>query len=391
MNELLQRFGTSGGDVLWGVAPWRLGLAVLIIFVGFASRRVIQAVFARLAHKAHDSNVKWDDEATRLLAKPLAIVVQILLWMVAATLMLLPTSPFNTRLLIAQGLEAALMFAVIWVFFRVVDVLASVVERLAEKTQTRIDDQAVPLLRKTLKVFLAVLGFVFIIQNLGFSVLSVLTGLGIGGLALALAAQDSVANFFGSLVLFTDAPFQVEDYVEVNGVCGTVEEVGFRTTRIRKDDSSIVCVPNQTFTSSFITNLSERQGRVISFAFRIAPPDEPGRLHAFLTSIRAALAENDQIRPESIEAYMTGFEESALAVSIRALTKYNGWTEFLKTREEAFFDVLSFLHQHDLRIAVAHEVVLMQPGVNGHGLVASEPQRFADQNGAEPPSPDNLA
>lgn len=377
MNELIDRFGASGSEVLWGIAPWRPAVALLIIFAGFASRRMIQAVFSRLGRKAHASKVKWDDEATRLLAKPLAIVVQILLWRVAATVLLLPTEPVDTRAFVAQGLDAALMIGAIWVCFRVVDVLASVVERLSEKTKTRIDDQAVPLLRKTLKVFLAVLGFIFIIQNLGFSVLSVLTGLGIGGLALALAAQDSVANFFGSLVLFTDAPFQVEDYVEVDGVLGTVEEVGFRTTRIRQDDSTVVCVPNKTFTGSFITNLSERKGRVILFAFRIVPPGDPGVLNAFLNDIRTTLAENDQIRPDSIEAFMTGFEESALAVSIRALTKYNGWTEFLKTREEAFFDVLSFLRKHNLRIAGAHEVVLTQPTLNGHEERLADRERFA--------------
>ncbi|NNF58220.1 MAG: mechanosensitive ion channel, partial [Rhodothermaceae bacterium] len=253
MSEFLDSLNFLDGAMLWGIAPWRVVAALMIIFVGFASRKLIQALFSFLGRKAGSTKVQWDDEATRLLAKPLAVVIQLLLWRVAAALLLLPTEPFDTRLAVAQGLEAALMVALVWVFFRIIDVLASVATRFTHSTKTRIDDQAVPLLRKTFKVFIGLLGFVFIVSNLGFNVLSVLAGLGIGGLALALAAQDSVANFFGSVVLFTDAPFQVEDYVEVGGVSGTVEEVGFRTTRIRQDDSSIVCVPNQTFTGSFIT------------------------------------------------------------------------------------------------------------------------------------------
>ncbi len=366
MNDFFQQLDIIGGEVLWGVASWRLGAALVIIFFGFASRKIIGAIFTRLGRKASGTKVQWDDEATRLLAKPLAVVAQILLWRVAAAIMLLPIEPVNTREIVAKGLEGALMVGVVWVLFRVVDVLASVANRLAEGTETRIDDQAVPLLRKTLKVFLGVLGGIFVIQNLGFSVLSVITGLGIGGLALALAAQDSVSNFFGSLVLFTDAPFQVQDYVEVNGVSGTVEEVGFRTTRIRQDDSSIVCVPNQTFTGSFITNYSERQGRVIHFTFRVAPPDSPGRLHSFLNDVRSGLSEHKQVRADSVEVFMTGFEDLGLSVSIRAITKYNGWTEFLETREESLFIVLSRLHEHSLQMVGSHDVIVMQPSSNGN-------------------------
>ncbi len=365
MNDLFQQFGAMGGDVLWGVAGWRLGVAFLIIFVGFASRKVIGTLFGIFGRRAKGTQVKWDDEATRLLAKPLAVIVQILLWKVAAIILLLPIEPVNTRLIVAQGLDIALMIGVIWVFFRVVDVLASVAERMADTTQTRIDDQAVPLLRKTLKVFLAVLGGIFVVQNMGFSVLSVVTGLGIGGLALALAAQDSVANFFGSLILFTDAPFQVEDYVEVNGVSGTVEEVGFRTTRIRQDDSSIVCVPNQTFTGSFITNLSERKGRLIAFDLGISLPATATDLKRFVEDVQTAFAALVNVRESSVEVHLSDFKESHVVVRARAFTVSTKWNLFLETRQDLMFGCLELLESAGLSLVHPPNRLVLDTSGNG--------------------------
>lgn len=359
MQDFLNELNLLDGNLLWGVEPWRVVASIGLIFVGFASRKFIQIVFKAIGKRTKSTRIKWDDEVAELLPKPLALVLQVFIWRIAAVILRLPTEPVDTRTLVNQGLDVALMIGVVWVFFRVVDVLARVADRFSDTTETRIDDQAVPLLRKTLKVFLAVLGGVFIIQNLGYSVLSVITGLGIGGLALALAAQDSVANFFGSVVLFTDAPFQVDDYVEVGGVSGTVEEVGFRTTRIRQDDSSLVSVPNQTFTATNIVNYSERKGRVVSFEFAVFPPEDPGQLNSLLQALRDAFANHEQIRADSAEVFLTGIKESSLKVSARAMTKYNGWTLFLQTREEMLFALLTALSDHGMQMANSAETIVV--------------------------------
>ena len=359
MQDFLDQLNLLEGDLLWGIEPWRVVAALGLIFIGFASRKFIQVVFTAVGRRTKSTRIKWDDEIAELLPKPLALVIQVFIWRVAAFILRFPTEPVDTRTLINQGLDVALMVGVVWVLFRIVDVLARVADRFSETTDTRIDDQAVPLLRKTFKVFLALLGGIFIIQNLGYSVLSVITGLGIGGLALALAAQDSVANFFGSVVLFTDSPFQVDDYVEVGGVVGTVEEVGFRTTRIRQDDSSLVSVPNQTFTATNIVNYSERQGRVIAFDFAVFPPEDPGQLNSLLNALRAAFTAHNQIWDNSVEVFLTGIKESALNVSARCMTKYNGWTQFLKAREELLFALLSALSDHGIQMASSADTIVV--------------------------------
>ncbi|MDX1421345.1 MAG: mechanosensitive ion channel [Rubricoccaceae bacterium] len=368
--------------VLWGTPLWRVLAALVIVFAGFASRRLIEALFRFLGRKASGTRVRWDDEAAALLPKPLALVAQLLLWRVAVSLLLLPTAPVDTREIVLQGLYAALLVSIVWVLFRVVDVVSKVAGRFADTTKTRIDDQAIPLLRKTLKVFLGLLGAVFIVQNLGYSVTSVVAGLGIGGLALALAAQDSVANFFGSLVLFTDAPFQVGDYVEVGGISGTVEEVGFRTTRIRQDDSSLVSVPNQTFTGSFITNYSARNGRRVLFTFGLSPRATPDALEAFLTEARAVLAEHDNVREGSIEVHLTGLGKWKIEVRMSAFTVSNAWGDFLATREALLLRVLRLVDALGLSLAHPARTLYVQDEAGGDGATARAVPSTGDPAGA---------
>jgi hypothetical protein len=118
---------------------------------------------------------------------------------------------------------------------------------MAEKaalTHTKLDDQLVPLLRKSMKVVVVLAGVLFGLQNLDVDVGSLLAGLGIGGIAFALAAKDTVSNFFGSVMIFVDRPFQIGDWIHVDGAEGIVEEVGFRTTRVRAFDDAMLIVPN---------------------------------------------------------------------------------------------------------------------------------------------------
>lgn len=344
-------FGPMENGILWGIEPWRLVVAILIIFLGLLSKSFVTSVFRFLGRRGKDNAIKWDDEAAALLPKPVGFVIQVLLWRVAASVLMLPREPVDTAMLVQKGLDMAVTVGAVWVLFRIVDVIARVADRFADTTQTKIDDQAVPLLRKTLKVVLALVAGIFIVQNFGYSVTSVIAGLGIGGLALALAAQDSVANFFGSVVLFTDAPFQVGDYVEVEGVSGTVEEVGFRTTRIRQIDSSIACVPNKTFTSSFITNYTARKGRALELDLGLSMNTPADKIETFLRWTREIMSEQPNIVSESIEVNLASLEKSVAGVRIKAFTIANSWEEFLHTRESLILKIMRALEELELTLA----------------------------------------
>jgi len=362
MQEILEGIRTLADERwLWGVEIWRLVVALLIIFLGFLSRRLMRAAFSGvLKTRAGKTRVHWDDDLVHLMPQPLALVVQVLLWNMAAVVLTLPETPINIRHIVFQGLEVALAVALLWVAFRLTDVIALILQRMSRKTETKLDDQAVPLLRKTLKVFLAVTVGVMVVQNLGYSVTSVIASLGIGGLALALAAKDTVANFFGSVVIFTDAPFQIGDWVQFVDVEGTVEEVGFRTTRIRRFDKALVTVPNQTFTSNAIVNYSNRNIRRVKMTVGVSYETTAEKMEKLLAQLRVLIGEHPGIDQGFNLVQFTGFGDSSLDILIYCFTNTADWEAFMNIREDLLLRIMGIVDGLGLEIAFPTHTVYLK-------------------------------
>jgi MscS family membrane protein len=348
-------------EILWGIPLWRFVAAVVIVFFGFLSRRLITFVFNSVLKKRADrTRIKWDDDALELLPAPLALVAQILIWYLAAVLLGLPTEPIDVRTFVYHGLQVALAVGVSWFAFRFVDVLSRALARAAAKTETKLDDQLVPMLRKTTKVILTITVSVMVIQNLGYSVTSLLASLGVGGLALALAAKDTVANFFGSVIVFTDRPFQVGDWIEFSGIEGTVEEVGFRTTRVRRFDKSLVTVPNQAFSTSPITNHSRRPIRRIKLTVGLTYETNAEQMRNFLSKVRGLVADHPDIDQTFHFVHFTDFGDSSLNLQVYCFTKSIVWKEYLAAREDLMLQIMDAVAEHGLEIAFPTRTVYLR-------------------------------
>ncbi|MCD4825442.1 MAG: mechanosensitive ion channel family protein, partial [Phycisphaerae bacterium] len=153
--------------------------------------------------------------------------------------------PDNIRPLYFNICDTVIAIAIIWAAFKLVNIIEFGLSRLTAKTETTLDDQLVPLVRKTLRVFVVIVGGLFIAQTIfDWNIGAMLAGLGIGGLAFALAAKDMLSNFFGSATIFADRPFTMGDRIKVRSYDGMVEEVGFRSTRIRLLNGHLVSLPN---------------------------------------------------------------------------------------------------------------------------------------------------
>ena len=135
------------------------------------------------------------------------------------------------------------------------------VEPMVSKSESKLDDQILPILKKSIKTVILILAAIVILSNLGYDILSILAGIGIGGLAIALAAQDAVKNIIGGITIFWDKPFQIDDWIEVDGRSGSVIEVGMRSTRIKTIGGTHVVVPNSTIVDTMVENFSKRERR----------------------------------------------------------------------------------------------------------------------------------
>ncbi|NJL30619.1 MAG: mechanosensitive ion channel family protein [Phycisphaerales bacterium] len=169
------------------------------------------------------------------------------------------------------------LLALGWFLYNLVDVLDLWLTDITAKTDSKLDDMLVPLVRKTLRIFLILVFSLVVAQNVfGLNITGWLAGLGIAGLAVSLAAQDSIKNLFGSITVFFDRPFSVGDFINFEGQDAVVEEIGFRSTRMRTLDGHLVSVPNMKFIDGSVRNISERESmrRVLDVTITYDTPPE---------------------------------------------------------------------------------------------------------------------
>ena len=250
-------------EIIKGNAIWRLALVLLAVLVTMVAGRIIQFVISGYASRL----VRKKGECLRsLLLKALVKPVYVAIFAAGLFLAKIPLffdDETGVRFAIDTGwtkiAQVVAAVSVAYALYRLVDVIEYYLNRLVSKTDTRLDDMLVPIVRKALRLTIAIIAILLIAENiLGRNIQSLLMGAGVGGLAIAFAAKDTIANFFGSVTIFTDRPFQIGELVKIGEHRGPVEEVGFRSTRVRTLEGNLVTIPNSVITSSNVENIGKR-------------------------------------------------------------------------------------------------------------------------------------
>ncbi|MFT4978783.1 MAG: MscS family membrane protein, partial [Myxococcota bacterium] len=224
---------------------------------------------------------------------------------------------------------------------RAVDVVGDLFAKRAELTDSKLDDQVIPLVSRATKSALWALGIVFILQNIGVEVTALLAGVSVGGVAVALAAQDTIGNLFGSLTIFTDRPFQIGDWVIIGGdIEGVVEEVGFRSTRIRTFGNSVVSVPNAKVANSAVDNMGKRAYRRMKLTLGLRYDTPTAKVRAFLAEVEALLTGHPSIWQDTIEVRFINFGDSALELMVYTFLDVPDWTGELAEKQEILLRIM---------------------------------------------------
>ena len=238
--------------------------------------------------------------------------------------------------------------------------IAIVGDYLLEKagmTETRLDDQLIPLVRQTANVFVVLVGALFVLSNLDVDVGALIAGLGIGGLAVALAAQDTIKNLLGGITVLADRPFQVGDWIVVGNVEGTVEKIGFRSMRIRTFKDSLVTVPNGHLTDHIVDNMGVRAYRRYDTTLHLALDTPPDSVQAFCEGVRALLHSNELVRRDYFFCEFTGIGESSLDVMLYCFFGAPDWGKELRAKHILNLDILRLAESLGVRIAVPSSAV----------------------------------
>ncbi len=315
-----------------GVYLWQVLWSFGIIFCTIVVARIFDHVMhTKLARALARRNVPYGDKLITSAHQPVQAMIYLGGTLVVASVMLIGHPHlWHAADKIAQ---VVLTLLVIWLADRCIDVVAHVLLERAKRTTTRMDEQLVIMGRKTSKIIVLILAVIVLLDTLNINVTALVTGLGIGGLAVALALQDTLANFFSSVFIMIDRPFKIGDRIVAENVDGVVENIGFRSTRIRTLAKSQVTIPNRMLTNASVDNITRMHKRRVNQTVGVTYDTSADKMEQTLEALRAVLRDDPEVDQESTIVRFHDFGESSLNIMVVYFTAMADLQQHLAVRE----------------------------------------------------------
>ncbi|MEB2776825.1 mechanosensitive ion channel family protein [Algoriphagus sp. D3-2-R+10] len=358
--KLLNVLPKIGNQEYLGLHLWQLvGLFILLLLV-FLSHWVFTLVvdkFMLYLFKRYGYGKIGEDYIL-----PVARVISFYLIVVLLSLFIRVLQlPIEIWSWIVIALRTLKPFLITIIFYKLADVVAAYFTKLATKTESTLDDQLVPLMRKTLKAFVIIVGTLFILRDgLNLDIIPFLTGLSIGGVAIALAAQDTIKNFFGSVMIFIDKPFQVGDWITSGDIDGTVEEVGFRSTRIRTFRNSLMYVPNGKIADAVLDNHGLRQYRRFYSTLTITYDTPPELVDEFVKGLREIVLAHPSTRKDVFHIYFNNLSSFSQDIMFYIFFEVPTWGEELECRHQILIQIVKLANSIGVRFAFPTQTLHME-------------------------------
>ena len=349
-------------DTWWREIAMAVSLFLFFLFLRRVFTRYVFKVILKLVRK---SPAEIDTSFLFAFEGPLRILFIVL--GIYFALVILPLTP-DQDFLILKALRASLITLVAWGGYNLAGALLC--EEMAKKFGFEVDRILIPFLSKIIKFIIIALAFSIIAQEFGYEISALIAGLGLGGLAVALAAKDALANIFGGIVIITDKPFTIGDWIETPSVEGTVEDITFRSTRVRGFAHSLITVPNAKLTDEPITNWSRMGKRRISFHLGVTYNTPGVKLKKCVQLIRELLENHPGVHKETIFVRFDNFNESSLDIFIYFFTITTNWGEFLELKEEINFAIMEILEGEGVSVAFPSRSLYLETPLQ---LKSSEP------------------
>jgi MscS family membrane protein len=333
VGETIEAFGEKASDRLGGwigskvyadISWLKLLFCLLLVFVVVTVERVVRLLIQRRIETipSVDGQISW----ARLILKAVMRPLSLFIWVYGIYGALSPLySHFQgadgsnlVHLVFQKTATVGGILAFFWFVYQFVHVMDARLSQWADSTESTIDDILVPLFGKTLRIFIVILAGIIVIQNLtGVEIGPLLASLGIGGLAVALAAKDSIANFFGTLTILFDKPFQVGERIVIDNYDGVVEDVGFRSTRIRLLTGHLVTIPNEKVVNSGLENIGKRPNIRWLNNIGITYDTPPEKIERAVAIIREIIADHEGMHPDfPPRVYFNGFKDWSLNIMV---------------------------------------------------------------------------
>lgn len=336
-----------------------LWLSGILIF-GLLFRRFLADYFSMIIYRF----IRHDSIPIRIfvemLRKPLRLLITLTVIYLASSFIHFPISwdlptqeIFGIKMILFRGFQGIFIFAVSWILVRITKFIALIFLERAVLTESKLDNQFIPFFRDLVVVGISILTIFFLLGVVfKVDVVALVTGLGIGGLAIALAARETLENLFASFTLFLDLPFVVGDNIQLDKVSGDVENIGFRSTRIRTGDGSLISVPNRVLTAQALENQTKRKFMRAKYTVKLQSDTSIDILKKIIDEINQTI-HNQELgyKPDPGISRFGGFGENSLDILVSYNIATNDGGLFNKIKEQINYQIMTIIKTNETKFA----------------------------------------
>ncbi|MCP4444417.1 MAG: mechanosensitive ion channel family protein [Myxococcales bacterium] len=349
MSDLLDKAYYNNTVLEWATA---MGIMLGALIAGKVLYWVCSSVIKKVTAKTR-SNL--DDLIVDLAEEPIIVGLSLVGVMVGVGTLNLSAGAESWA---AGFRQFIIMMSITWLVARLVEaVFSELIAPIADKSENDLDDQLLPLVRKGTKVFVWSLGTIVALNNAGYDVGALIAGLGIGGLALAMAAKDTVSNIFGGFTVFTDRPFVVGDRVKVSGYDGAIMEVGIRSTRLKTLEGRVVTIPNATFSDTAVENVTLEPSRKVAVDLGLTYETTPEGLKKALQIVKE-ITESTEGLEENFVSGFDSFGDSAMVIKYIYYIRKDA--DIMATKTEVNMKILERFTEAKLDFAFPSQTIYTQ-------------------------------
>lgn len=360
LHRVIDMLPEKEGKTVFGFYGWQiLALAVLIaMLIGlyYILSRTLNAIFKFFTRKL----TFLHEDRLRLIKKIDGYLVLAFLSILFGYLIPVLRLPLKFSFFLIYLNEIIFTVFVTFILLALVNILKAYLRNLTEATETKLDEQLLPIIIKFIKIAIVIVAVFHILHLLKVNVTALIAGISIGGLALALAAQDTVKNLIGSMMIFFDKPFQIGDYIIAGSHEGSVVEVGFRSTRLRKVDTSLVSIPNGVLVNEYLTNLGARNMRVMNMTLGLMYNSRSEDIEAYIKDLRDYVSHHPRIFQENKQIWFRDLASSSLDIMFRVYIETKDYSDELAVKEEIIFSIIKLAEKNNVSFAFPSSSVYIE-------------------------------
>ena len=357
LNQLYQLEEASFLSNLYFGIPLGNTLAAIFSLIFFLTLRKL---FATLTIKvlqplAKRTKTYYDDRILSALKGPLSFVFVIIGVRLFFALLFIETEFINTLI------DAMIVFNLFWAIYALIHALRGAVYHFTERFNPELAHEMGNFILTIIRGIVLFTGLGAVLQVWGINVAGLVAGLGIGGLAFALAAKDTAANLFGSIALLLDKSIRIGEWIKIGDVEGTVEDIGMRTTKIRAFGKALITLPNQVIANSPIQNFSRRGVRRIKMTLGLTYSTNSEQMENILTDIRTMLRSHKDIaQKETMLVNFTSFDDSSLGIFIYTFTSTANWARYMEIKEDINLKIMKIIEENNADFAFPSQSLYLE-------------------------------